>query len=171
MGGEAKPETPGLVTGRDELGRALLDLVVEPRQLRVARVGSEGRGHPVHADVEAVEIVEDRVEAGERGAQVRPRLPAARVMGGQAALAEDLDGEAEPHRRAQVTARGRGTPLTAASVGAQACEPTFSCVLVAQLLSVLLARLLGGLFALSAACWATSLPRSIAFRPVSWPSP
>lgn len=44
-----------------------------------------------------VAVVEDAVEEAERDAQVRIRLPAARVVGGQAPVSEDLHGEAESH--------------------------------------------------------------------------
>jgi hypothetical protein len=81
-----------------QLTGALVDLVVELRQVRVARVRRERGGHPVHADVVRVEVVEDRPQALERVAQMRARLPAPRVMRWQPARAEHLDGEAQPMR-------------------------------------------------------------------------
>jgi hypothetical protein len=80
---------------RGELLRALLDLAVELRQLGMARVGRERGGHPVHPDVVRVAVVEDRPQPLERVAQVRPGLPAARVVRRQAAVTEHLHGEAE----------------------------------------------------------------------------
>ena len=70
---------------------------MELGQLGMARIGRERGGHPVHADVVAVEVLEHAAQVLERPTQVRAGLPSARVVGGQAALAQDLDGKAEPH--------------------------------------------------------------------------
>jgi hypothetical protein len=74
-----------------------LRLVAELRQVGVARVGRRGRRHPVEADVVVVEVGEDRLEVVERDAQAGLGLVAARVVGGESARAEHLDGEAETH--------------------------------------------------------------------------
>ena len=75
------------------------DLVVEPRHLRVRRVGDEVRGEPVHADAGLVEVVEDSVQCVDRDAEAGLRLPAPRVVAPEALAAEDLDGEADAASR------------------------------------------------------------------------
>ena len=82
---------------RPELALALLDLVVELGEVGMSGVWGQVRGHPVHADVSPVEVVEYGVQALDRHAQVRAGLPAPRVVRGQPAVAEDLDCESEPH--------------------------------------------------------------------------
>ena len=112
---------------RRQLGRALLDLPVELRQVRMRRIGRQRRGKPVHADVVAREIVEHAAQRLERVAQVRAGLPAPRVVAGQPALTQDLDREAQPHalvygsaerpdqvRRSESSAGSSGLDLLAA---------------------------------------------------------
>jgi hypothetical protein len=50
----------------------------------------------IDPDVHVVEVVEDRVEQLERPREVRPALPAPPVVRLHPAVAEHLDGEAEP---------------------------------------------------------------------------
>ena len=80
---------------RGQLLGALGDLVVEPGKVRVRRVGRQVARHAVHPHVDRVEALEDRGQPVERHGQVRARLPAACVVGGKAALTEDLHRESE----------------------------------------------------------------------------
>ena len=93
---------------REPVGEALR-LVAEARELGVARVGREARGHPVEADVVVVEVAEDRLEVVERDAEARARTAASRVVRGQPARAEHLHREAEPHPPRALPARLRSS--------------------------------------------------------------
>ena len=112
MGGEAQPERVRLGPERRQLLLALSELtpVVEVRQVGMGAVGHRAAREPVDADVDAVEVVEGDIEQVERRAQVRPRLPAARVGRPQPAASEDLDGEAQPVRVGQGRSTARRGP-------------------------------------------------------------
>ena len=73
----------------------------------MAGVGRERGRHPVHPDVDAPEIVDHGVEVPQGDREMRVGPPAAGVVRGQAALAEDLDGETQPHERPASPARRR----------------------------------------------------------------
>jgi hypothetical protein len=80
-----------------ELGAARLDLPAELGQVGMGRVGRQAGGHPVHPDLLVLEVGEDPAEGFQGDAEMGVRLPAPRVVGGQPAGAQDLDGEAEAH--------------------------------------------------------------------------
>jgi hypothetical protein len=63
-----------------ELLGALVHLPVEAGELRVGGIRRERRRHPVHAHVDRVQALEDRLQAGQRDRQVRLGLPPARVV-------------------------------------------------------------------------------------------
>ena len=69
-----------------ELVRALLDLPVELRQVGVRRVRRQVRRHPVHPDLVATQVLQDRRQVLERVAQVRAGLPAPRIVARQPAF-------------------------------------------------------------------------------------
>src|SRR5215212_2634815 len=110
VGAEAQVQCPGALADGGELLVALRDLPAELRQVGMRRVRRERRRHPVHPDAPALEEVEDPVDGLDGPAQMRARLPAARIVGGQL-LAEDLDGKAELHT---AVTRVRPPSLTAA---------------------------------------------------------
>jgi hypothetical protein len=98
----------------------LLHLTMKLRHVGVAGVGREPRRQPVHADIVALEVVQDVAQALQRATQMRVRAPAARVVRGQPAVAQHLDGEAEPVRAGQQTVHGRMMALTVDAMAARA---------------------------------------------------
>ena len=100
LAGVAREPDAELAHASADLGKSLRapgGLVPELRQVGMAGIGRQVRRHPVEADVVRVEVGEDRVEAVERDAEVRARLPATRVVRRAAAAAEHLDGETQAH--------------------------------------------------------------------------
>jgi hypothetical protein len=93
--GEPHVELAGQRADAGELVAALVHLPMELAQLGVARVRGERARHAVHADPEAVAVVEDRPQAPERDSEVGLGLPAPCVVRGQPSVAEHLDREAE----------------------------------------------------------------------------
>jgi len=79
------------------VGRARLDLPPELGEVGMGRVGRQAGGHPVHPDLLVLEVGEDPAQGFQGDAEVGVRLPAPRVVRGQSAGAQDLDGEAEAH--------------------------------------------------------------------------
>jgi hypothetical protein len=106
---EPQTEPCRLGAERRHLRRGLVELtaVVECRQVGVRAVGDRAAREPEDPHVDPVEVVERNVEQLHGPPQVRPRLPAARVVRPQPAAAEDLDREAEAVRR-DAGGRGRG---------------------------------------------------------------
>jgi hypothetical protein len=108
---------------RQALGESLR-LVAELRQVGMRGVGRQRRRHPIHVDPVRRGVAQHRLQAVERDAERRLGPPPPRVVGRQAAVAQDLHREAEPHSRVATrdpsarspsrrTRRARGTPLNA----------------------------------------------------------
>lgn len=121
MEGEAKVRRPGSRAKRRQRRPAFLDLTVEAIYLGMAAVGDEARGHSVHPHVLRPEVVEDRPQALQRDAQVRPRLPAPGVVRGKAAETGVRLSPLSLRRSAQAAGRYRARKRSREGPGAAGC--------------------------------------------------
>jgi hypothetical protein len=89
----ARPDSKGL-----ELDGRVVQLAseVEAAEFWMGAVRDRLARQPIDADVDAVEIVEDRPEQLDRPPKMWPRLPPPRIGDAHAVHAQDLDGKAEP---------------------------------------------------------------------------
>src|ERR671932_2646375 len=95
MKGEAEVHPARSRSEFPQFQSALPDLTVKLGHRRVGHVWRQVGGHAVHRNVVLMQVVEDRMQVGERLAQKRSALPAPRIIPFKITLPQHLDGKSK----------------------------------------------------------------------------